>query len=157
MRSVAGSPTSAESSTSSSASMVSTSAGTDRLSGASARVAISTNRPTICCVVRARPSRILPRKDMISILSPGFRLGPLGADHQLAHGLARAAAPAQHLGHLRRDGQLDAGAPPQYERRVGGAYAFRDHLHAADDLGQGPPLSELQSDVTVSAQGARAR
>ena len=60
IRSVAGTPTSAEMRSSSSASIVSTSSGLDRRSPASAVRTRSSNRSTICCFVRERLCRIRP-------------------------------------------------------------------------------------------------
>ena len=61
IRSVAATPISAEISSSSSASTVSTSTGRDRRSGWSATRTISSNRSTICCLVRERLSRMRPK------------------------------------------------------------------------------------------------
>ena len=62
IRSVAATPMSAEISSSSSASIVSTSTGRERRSGSSAWRTISSKRSTISCLVRERLSRMRPRK-----------------------------------------------------------------------------------------------
>ena len=65
-------------------------------------------------------------------------------------------AAVEHLGHLRRDRQLDAVARAERERGAGRLHAFGDHLHAGEDLGERPAARQLDADVPVAAQRARA-
>src|SRR6185369_17244999 len=138
IRLVAATPMSAEISSSSSASTVSTSTGRDRFSGASAARTISSKRSTICLVVRESPSRRRPKNPIAPILSclSGLCLRALFAQHQHADRRTHVGPAAQDLGHLRRDRELDAVALAEREGGAGRHHPFGDHLHAGQDLGK---------------------
>ncbi len=131
IRSVAATPISAEISSSSSASIVSTSTGRERRSGASARRTISSKRSTICCLVRERLSRIRPNRPIGEILSRRGRAGvrPGGpAAYAISERCGRSISAStadshvrssvEHRGHLRRDRQLDPVALAERQRRA---------------------------------------
>src|SRR5882672_2896766 len=165
MRSVAARPTSAEISSSSSASMVSTSSGRLRCSPASACWTISSKRLTICSFVRVRLSRSLSKNpksqvsgtttyDLPTTLTSLCFLRP---QHQIVQRRARVLASREQFRYLGRNRQLDAVARRQFQRRIGRAHAFRDHLHARQHVRQRAAARQLETDVTIAAQAARAR
>ena len=84
-------------------------------------------------------------------------LGPLPPDHQRIERRPDVRAPGEHLRHLRRNRQLDAVARAKRQGGTGRANALGDHLHPRKDLAERPPLGQLDADVTISAQFARAR
>src|SRR5688572_23311111 len=156
IRSVAATPTSAETSSSSSASMVSTSIGRVRCSGASACLTISSKRLTICCFVRLRLSRSRSNSPNSPPNEPGqlpcFR--PLRPEHQLLERGARVLPAGEQLADLRRDRQLDTVAGRQGQCGVGGLDALSHHLHPGEDVLQRPPPRQLDPDMPIAAQYA---
>jgi len=65
---------------------------------------------------------------------------------------AGIAASRKHVGHLCRDGQLDAHARAEVQGGARRLHALGHHLHAADDLREWTSARELDADEPVSAQ-----
>src|SRR5437773_6944561 len=86
-----------------------------------------------------------------------LRLCPLTAEHQSSDGRARIGAAGEHLGHLRRNRQLDAIASAERERGACRANTLGDHLHVREDIGKRPAACELHADMPVPAEVAGAR
>jgi len=127
--------------------------------GASARLTISSNRSTICFVVRARPSFDPPEKPHRPILS-GLRLGPLRPQHSSALiALRNVASAVEHFGHLRRNRELGRCTVAPSSRADA---PVRDHARRPSssprrmsEQGRGhAPTSK--ADVAIPAQVSRA-
>src|ERR1043166_6794910 len=179
MRSVAARPTSADTSSSSSASMVSTLIGRVRSSAVSACSTISSKRVTICCLVRVRLSRSLSKNpksqtpnnnnggtentelfNPVTFVSPwfvaltGFRL--LRPQHHIVQRRARILAAGKQLGYLSRDRKLHAMACGQRQRRIGRSHLFGHHLHARQHIRQRAATRQLDANVAIATERTRA-
>ena len=92
--------------------------------------------------------------DSVPFSSIDFR--PLPPAHQRLDGIHRRRPTFQHFRHLSGDRQLDAVACTESQCRAGRPHALGDHVHAAEDVAQVPAAPELDADVAVAAQVARA-
>src|SRR5687767_11603025 len=155
IRSVAAMPTSAETRISSSASIVSTATGRVRCSTVSACSTISSNRSTICCFVRLKPSRKRSRNPKSQTPHPKSQLAHLCAlrtQHQILERRARVFTPRQQFVDLCGNRQLDADTCRQRQRGLRRPHALCHHLHSREHVVQGASMSQLDADVPVAAQ-----